>query len=115
MRSPMVVRWPGHIKPGTIKNDILRHSTGCPHLLTSPVVPRPTSSRHRSKRVHIPASLRRRSMASISATTSKASQKSRRAIPSSTIRGRIRPRSATRTGRCTSPWCRTIRRASLWV
>ena len=22
MRAPMVIRWPGHIKPGTIKNDI---------------------------------------------------------------------------------------------
>ena len=24
MRAPMVIRWPGHIKPGTVKNTVVR-------------------------------------------------------------------------------------------
>ena len=29
MRVPMVIRWPGHIKPGTLKTEIFASSTGC--------------------------------------------------------------------------------------
>ena len=42
-RSPMVVRWPGHIKPGTVNEpDCSPPSTGCPPLSTSRVVLRAT-------------------------------------------------------------------------
>ena len=33
MRAPMVVRWPGHIKPGTIKNDIFASLDWVPTLV----------------------------------------------------------------------------------
>ena len=36
MRAPMVIRWPGVIKPGTVKNEIFASSTGCPRSSTSP-------------------------------------------------------------------------------
>ena len=40
MRVPMVVRWPGHIKPGTLKTEIFASSTGCRHSWRSPAAPR---------------------------------------------------------------------------
>ena len=33
MRAPMVVRWPGHIKPGTIKNDMMSSLDWLPTLV----------------------------------------------------------------------------------
>ena len=45
MRAPLVVRWPGVIKPGTIKNDIFASLDWVPTLSTSPAGPRVTVSR----------------------------------------------------------------------
>ena len=42
-RAPMVVRWPGHIKPGTVKRDLRLRSIGCPRSSTSRAAPRATS------------------------------------------------------------------------
>ncbi len=123
-RAPMVVRWPGHIKPGTVKNQLFAALDWLPTL-----------RRHRRRaqgrwaekadrgRPSIPASSRPRSTASTSATTSKASRRSRRATTSSTSRARRRRRCATRTGRCTTPCrspgrpagsCRSSRSTSPW-
>ena len=33
MRAPMVIRWPGHIKPGTVKNDIFASLDWLPTLV----------------------------------------------------------------------------------
>src|SRR5258705_11770365 len=33
MRAPLVVRWPGHIKPGTIKNEMMSALDGLPTLV----------------------------------------------------------------------------------
>ena len=41
-RAPMVVRWPGHIKPGTVKNSCSPRSTGCRRSSTSPAARRAT-------------------------------------------------------------------------
>ena len=43
MRAPLVVRWPGHIKPGTVKTEMMsRRSTGCRRWSTSPAARRAT-------------------------------------------------------------------------
>ena len=41
-RAPQVVRWPGHIKPGTVMNNCSQPSTGCPRSWTSPAAPKAT-------------------------------------------------------------------------
>ena len=41
-RAPQVVRWPGHIKPGTVTTSCSPRSTGCRRSSTSPAVPRAT-------------------------------------------------------------------------
>ena len=112
MRAPMVVRWPGHIKPGTVKNDIFASLDWLPTFVDIAGGPKGDELKKQIEAGNIPASSRRRSTASTSATTWKASRRSRRATSSSIIPARTRRRSATRTGRCTSPWCPTIRRAS---
>ena len=39
-RSPQVVRWPGHIKPGTVKKEMFAALDWLPHSSTSPAAPR---------------------------------------------------------------------------
>jgi arylsulfatase len=41
-RAPCVVRWPGHIKPGTVKNKMFASLTGCRRWSTR-AVPRTTT------------------------------------------------------------------------
>src|SRR5262245_430159 len=38
-RVPAIVRWPGHIKPGTVSNDIVSHMDWAPTLLAAAGVP----------------------------------------------------------------------------
>ena len=40
MRVPLVIRWPGVIRPGTMKTKSSRRSTGCRRSSTSPAAPR---------------------------------------------------------------------------
>ena len=42
MRAPLVVRWPGHIKPGTVKNDIFASLDWLPTLVDIAGGPRAT-------------------------------------------------------------------------
>ena len=42
MRAPAVIRWPGHIKPGTRFDESSPRSTGCPPSSTLPGAPRVT-------------------------------------------------------------------------
>ena len=39
-RAPCVVRWPGHIKPGTVKNQLFAALDWVPTLVKSPAVPK---------------------------------------------------------------------------
>ncbi len=112
MRAPTVIRWPGVIKPGTVKNDIFASLDWLPTLVDiarrrkgrcaeEADQGRPISG-HRQDHTRWRQSDR---------VPLRQVRKSRRAIPSSTIRAATRRRSATRTGRCTSRWCPTARRA----
>ena len=107
MRAPALVRWPGVIKPGTVKNDIFASLDWLPTLVNIAGGDKGDALKKRIEAGSIPASSRPRSMASIRSSISPGARKSRRATPSSTIRARTRRRSATRTGRSTSRWCRT--------
>ena len=125
-RAPQVVRWPGHIKPGTVKNQLFAALDWLPTFVDIGGGAKGDELKKRSRQANIPASSRRRSTASTSATTSKASPTNRRAMSSSIFRARRPQRCATRTGKCTticrsqarkagsfrwcrsiSPWCRT--------
>ncbi len=106
MRAPLVVRWPGHIKPGTVKNqmfsrprlgaDARRHRRRPQGRRAEEADRGRPISRHRQD------DARRRST---SATISEGTSTSPRATSSSTTPARRRRRCGTRTGRCTSRWC----------
>ena len=105
-RAPLVVRWPGHIKPGTVKNQLFAALDWVPTLVDIAGGPKGDGLKTQIEAGSIPASSRPRSMASTSAPISKARRTSRRATTSSTSPARRRRRCATRTGRCTTP-CRS--------
>ena len=114
MRAPCVIRWPGHIKPGTVLNEHLRvpglGADVCRHRR------RPEGRRAEEAdrgAASTPGSSRRRSTVSTSVPISKARHESRRATPSSTTQARHRPRCGTRTGRCITRWCPPARPALL--
>ncbi len=65
MRAPMVIRWPGKIKPGTILNDTFASLDWLPTLVEAAGGPKGNESEGRqSRKASIPGSSRRRSMAS---------------------------------------------------
>ena len=88
MRAPLVVRWPGHIKPGTVKNEMFASLDWVPTLVDIAGGPKGDGLKKQIEAGKYPGSSRRRSTASTSATTSKASRTIRRATPSSTTRAR---------------------------
>jgi len=102
-RAPAVIRWPGVIKPGTVKNQLFAALDWLPTFVDIAGGRKGTGSRSRSRPANLPASSRPRSMASISAITSKESRRNRRVTTSSITRAQRRRRCATRTGRCTTP------------
>ena len=109
-RAPMVVRWPGHIKPGTIKNQLFAALDWLPTFgRYRRRTPRITPCERRSRTASTPASSRPLSTGSTNVPTSKARRISRRGTTSSITRARRRRRCATRTGRCTTP-CRSLGR-----
>ena len=113
MRAPMVIRWPGHIKPGTVKNEIFAVARLAAHARQHRRRPQGQRTQgSRSRPATIPGSSRPRSTASISATTWRERPKSPRATPSSTTPARTRRRCATRIGRCISRSRPKPRRAS---
>ena len=90
MRAPLVIRWPGHIKPGTVKNEIFASLDWLPTFVDIAGGPKGNELKQADRgRASIPASSRPRSTASTSVDYLKASRKSRRAIPSSTIQAPI--------------------------
>ena len=122
-RAPMVIRWPGVIKPGTVKNQLFAALDWVPTLVDIAGGPKGDGLKQQIEAGHIRASSRRRSTASTSATISKASRRSRPATSSSISPARRRPQCATRTGRCTTPCrspgrpagsCRSFRSTSPW-
>ena len=76
-RSPLVVRWPGHIKPGTVKNQLFAALDWLPTLVDIAGGPKGDELKAADRgRARIPASSRRRSTASTSVPISKARRRS---------------------------------------
>ena len=112
MRAPCVIRWPGHIKPGTVLNEMFASLDWVPTFVEIAGGPKGDGLKKQIEKGNIPASSRPRSMVSTRSTISLASPTSRRAIASCTTQARTHRRCGTRTGRCTSPWCPTHRQGS---
>ena len=113
MRAPMVIRWPGVIKPGTVKNEMFASLDWVPTFVEIAGGPKGDELKQRVEagvsrarqdhaRWRQPDRLSERQVRKVGA----------RPLPVLVRQGRRR-RSATRTGRCTSQWCPTHPRASL--
>ena len=105
MRVPLVIRWPGHIKPGTLKTEIFASLDWLPTFVDIAGGPKGNELKKQIEAGNIPGIVK--------TTLDGVNQRdyldrqvgtSRRATPSSTTPGRRRRRCATRTGRSTSPW-----------
>ena len=112
MRAPLVVRWPGHIEPGTVKNEIFASLDWLPTLVDIAGGPKGDGLKAQIERGEYPGIVKTTLDGVNQRAYLEGKSDSRRATPSSTTPARTRRRSATRTGRCTSRWCPTTRRAS---
>ena len=112
MRAPLVVRWPGVIKPGTVKNQMFASLDWVPTLVNiaggaeGQCAEEADQGRHVSR-----ASSRPSSMASIRPTTSTGKSEKSARDTSSTTPARSRRRCATRTGSSITRWWPTARLA----
>ena len=87
MRAPLVVRWPGVIKPGTVKNEMFASLDWVPTLVNIAGGPKGDALKKQIDGRQISrASSRPSSMASTRSNTSKGRSRSRRARSSSTTR-----------------------------
>jgi arylsulfatase A-like enzyme len=86
-RAPLVVRWPGHIKPGTVKNQMFAALDWLPTLVGIAGGPKGDGLKKQIEAASILISSRPRSTALISATTWRESRKNQRATTSSTTTG----------------------------
>ena len=105
MRAPLVVRWPGHIEPGTIKNEIFASLDWLPTLVDIAGGAKGNDLKAQIEKGEYPGIVKTTLDGVNQRATWKANRKSRPATPSSITRARTRPRCATRTGSSTSRWC----------
>ncbi len=111
MRAPLVVRWPGHIKPGTVKTEIFSSLDWLPTFVEIAGGPKGNELKAQIEKGQYPGIVKTTldGVNQIDYLTGKSDK--RRAIPFSTIRARTRRRSDTKTGTSTSRWCHSHRRA----
>ena len=104
MRAPMVVRWPGHIKPGTLKTEIFASLDWLPTLVEIAGGPKGDGLKKQIEAGRYPGIVKTTLDGVDQSDYLKASRRSRRATTSSTTPERHRRRCATRTGRSISRW-----------
>jgi arylsulfatase len=112
MRAPCVIRWPGVIKPGTVKTEIFASLDWLPTLVDIAGGPRATDSRKQIEAGSYPGIVKTTLDGVDQRDYLEGKTRSPRATPSSTIPARIRRRCATRIGRCISRSRPKPRRAS---
>ncbi len=117
MRAPLVVRWPGHIKPGTVKKEMFASLDWLPTLVDIAGGPQGRRLEEADRRrASTPASSRRRSTASTSCAYLEGTVGEIRARHVLLLhRAATRRRCATRTGSSTTRWCLTRLRARSWA
>ena len=113
MRAPLVVRWPGHIKPGTVKNQMFASLDWLPTLVDIAGGPKGDGLKKQIEAGKYPGIVK----TTLDGVDQRdylegKSEKSARDT-SSTTRARCRRRCGTRTGRSTSRWCPRPRPAGL--
>ena len=106
-RAPMVIRWPGVIKPGTVHNQLFAALDWVPTLVDIAGGPKGDGLKQQIEAGKYPGIVK----TTLDGVNQRdflegKSPTSRRATTSSTSRARRRPRCATRTGRCTTT-CRS--------
>ena len=113
MRAPCVIRWPGHIKPGTVLNDIFSSLDWVPTFVEIAGGPKGDGLKKQIEKGEYPGIVKTTldGVNQIDYLTGK-SDKSARESFVLTTQASSRRRCGTRTGRCTSPWCPTIHQAS---
>ena len=113
MRAPLLVRWPDVIRPGTIKNEMFAALDWLPTLVNIAGGDRGDALNKRINTGNYPG-ITKTKLDGFDQTEYLAgrSEKSARDA-SSTTQARTHRRFATRTGRSTSRWCPTTRRALL--
>ena len=112
MRAPCVIRWPGHIKPGTVLNEIFASLDWVPTFVEIAGGPKGDGLKKQIEKGEYPGIVKTTldGVNQIDYLTGK-SDKSARDI-FLYYSGKTPRRYGTRTGRCTSRWCPTTRRAS---
>ena len=123
-RARASIRWPGHIKPGTVFNEMFAALDWMPTLVEIAGGPKGDGLKKQIEAGHVPRHrqdhARRRQPDRL---PDGQVADSRRATSSTTSRARRRRRFATRTGRCTTPCrsrarragsCRSSRSTSRW-
>ena len=106
MRAPVLIRWPGVIRPGTVKNEIFASLDWVPTFVNIAGGPKGDGLKKQIEAGQYPGIVKTTldgvdQTEYLAGTFGKVGARS----PSSTIRARTRRRSGTRTGRCTSRWC----------
>ena len=114
MRAPAVIRWPGVIKPGTVKNDIFASLDWLPTLVDIAGGAKGDGLKKRIEAGSYPGIVKT-TLDGVNQSDYLAgkTEKSARDIFFYYSGARIRRRCATRTGRSTSRWCPKPRRAFL--
>ena len=104
MRAPVVMRWPGHIKPGTVKNDIFASLDWVPTFVDIAGGPKGDGLKKRIEAGQYPGIVKTTLDGVNQSDYLTASRTSRPAILLLLSSSHPR-RCATRTGRCISRWC----------
>ena len=112
MRAPAVIRWPGVIRPGTVKNDIFASLDWLPTFVEIAGGPKGDALKKQIEAGQYPGIVKTTLDGVTRSTIWPEGRRSRRAIPSSTIPASTRRRCATRTGKCISRSRPKPRRAS---
>ena len=122
-RAPQVVRWPGHIKPGTVKNQLFAALDWVPTLVDIAGGPKGDELKKEIEAGKYKGIVKTTLDGFDQRDYLEGKCRHRRAIISSTSLARRRPRCATRIGRCTTPCrsrarragsCRSSRSTSRW-
>ena len=122
-RAPMVVRWPGHIKPGTVHNQLFAALDWVPTLVDIAGGPKGDGLKQQIEAGQYPGIVKTTLDGVNQRDYLEGKSQNRRATTSSISRARRRRRCATRTGRCTTPCrnpgrpagsCRSSRSTSPW-